>query len=328
MNNASIDPISAQEQETKYRRLVKDSAKHATDLALGKTKTDQDGWQRVLEHGDELRTAIAEVIVAKTRELSISNQYANEEVKSRYAYFSGYQKPVEIADQIDILRAHWPKLNADKALRYMHEVYPKLQFPSWVEGPFALIRPGFFSNLYGEEIEEVLKALAKVYSGKFHNYLEGKLGPEYLRKHAMTLAAMNRLLEQQPGDIIIAPEQFGIRHRGPSVRRAREVFTTSEFGEGAKNVGTMILTNPNRLKHHEDLWIDCAGDEYSLDADGKFGNAPYFNFNDEQVKFDTNWVDNANDNYGSASGSLPKSLINEGKMPQYWGIFFISRIFY
>ena len=39
----------------------------------------------------------------------------------------------------------------------------------------------------------------------------------------------------------------------------------------------------------------------------EFSNAPYFNFNDGKVKFDTNRVDNANDNYGSASAFLPKS---------------------
>ena len=44
------------------------------------------------------------------------------------------------------------------------------------------------------------------------------------------------------------------------------------------------------------------------DADGQFDNAPNFNFNDGRVKFDTNWVDNANDNYGSVSAFLPKSL--------------------
>lgn len=44
------------------------------------------------------------------------------------------------------------------------------------------------------------------------------------------------------------------------------------------------------------------------DADGQFDNAPNFNFNDGKVKFDTNWVDNANDNYGSVSGWSPKSL--------------------
>jgi len=40
------------------------------------------------------------------------------------------------------------------------------------------------------------------------------------------------------------------------------------------------------------------------DADGKFDNALNFNFKDDKLKFDTNWVDNANDNWGSASGFL------------------------
>jgi len=44
------------------------------------------------------------------------------------------------------------------------------------------------------------------------------------------------------------------------------------------------------------------------DADVRFDHAPYFNFNDGKVKFDTNWFDNANDNYGSASAFVPKSL--------------------
>ncbi len=44
------------------------------------------------------------------------------------------------------------------------------------------------------------------------------------------------------------------------------------------------------------------------DADGVFSNAPNFNWNDGKLKFDTNDVDNANDNYGSASGFFPKSL--------------------
>lgn len=43
-------------------------------------------------------------------------------------------------------------------------------------------------------------------------------------------------------------------------------------------------------------------------GDGKFSNAPYLNFNDDKVKFDTNDVSNANDNYGTASGFFPKSL--------------------
>ena len=43
-------------------------------------------------------------------------------------------------------------------------------------------------------------------------------------------------------------------------------------------------------------------------SDAPFDHAPYFNFNDDKLKFDTNRSDNANDSYGSASGFLvPKS---------------------
>ena len=44
------------------------------------------------------------------------------------------------------------------------------------------------------------------------------------------------------------------------------------------------------------------------DTGSRFDHAPYFNFNDDKVKFDTNHVSNGNDNYGSASAFLPKPL--------------------
>jgi hypothetical protein len=52
------------------------------------------------------------------------------------------------------------------------------------------------------------------------------------------------------------------------------------------------------------------------DADGDFSNAPIFNFDDGKVKFDTKWFDNANENYGSASAFLSKSLNSKKGHPQ------------
>ena len=45
------------------------------------------------------------------------------------------------------------------------------------------------------------------------------------------------------------------------------------------------------------------------DSDVRFDNYPYWNWSDGKVKFDTNWFDNANENFGSASAILPKSLL-------------------
>lgn len=290
-------------QRKQYFRFVEDAA----ERALEEVSPDKDGIQRIIEHGDEFSSIIRNAATGALKDLSVSDKSKDEEVKSNYGYLSGYRKPVEVSDQIDILRSHWPTLNPDDAIRYMNEVYSSLQLPNWIEGPFALIRPGFFSDDYGEELEEVLKALAKDRKGKFRNYREGQLGSDHLQQNTRTLSMINRIVELQSGsDIIIVPEQFGIRYRGRSVRRVRKVLVASEFGEGAKNVGTMILTNPIRLQHYDDLWIDCPGDEYAPDADGGFSHAPCFDFLDGWVEFVTVWVGIPDGDYGSVSGFLPQ----------------------
>lgn len=48
-------------------------------------------------------------------------------------------------------------------------------------------------------------------------------------------------------------------------------------------------------------------------ADGDFSKSPIFNFNDDKLKFNTNDVSNANENYGSVSGFLPKYLYVRAK---------------
>lgn len=273
------------------------------EATYNKARLDERRAQRLNENGGEFQVGLKELI----KRLSATSQFADEEEKSNYGYLSGYRKPVEISDQIDILRSHWPELDPDLALRYMHEVYPTLQLPGWVEGPFAIIRPGFFSDRYGEELVEVLKALVRARKGQFCNYHENHFGPEYLRQSERTLSKLRALVEQQSGsDILISPAQFGIRHRGRSVRRGREVFVVGEYGSGAKDVGTMLLTNPIRLQQSEDLWIDCAGDEFVLDAD-EFNSAPYFCFNHGKVEFDADLVSNVSDCSGSISEFLPSA---------------------
>jgi len=51
------------------------------------------------------------------------------------------------------------------------------------------------------------------------------------------------------------------------------------------------------------------GQKQNPDGDGKFVNAPIFNWNDGKLHFNTNWTNNANKQYGSASGFVPKSLL-------------------
>ncbi len=111
--------------------------------------------------------------------------------------------------------------------------------------------------------------------------------------------------EAQKGfDTLVVPAQFGIRHRGRSVRRARETFTANEFGLGPFETGCMLLTHPERLEDYDDLWPDCAGSEYAPGEDGDFSGAPYFYFGDGEVGFGTSWVGHAREGFGSASAFL------------------------
>ena len=288
-------------QEKKYRRLVEDSVKHATDLALGKTEAEQDGWQRVLEHGDELRDAIAEVVVAKTKELSISNQFADEEAESNLGYLSGY-KPKSIAEQLIVLRQLFPDISS------VGEKLTGQSLPSNAEGYFVIPRREKIASTYGEAVQKVLDIIKQTRSGKFYNYRENCLGPQYLHQSAKTAKALQTLGDQQKDyDILVVPAQFGLRHRGRSVRRAREVMSVSEFGLNAFSIGIILLTHPERLQHYDDLWIDCAGDEYSDDGGGRFEGAPYFGFSDGGVKFGACSVGDADGLCGSASAFLPQS---------------------
>ncbi len=297
----SITSNITEGQKELYERVVRDAAKHGTALALEKTGADQVGWQRVIENGDDLREAIAATIVAKTLELSISNQFADEEVESSYGYLSGYRKPKGVTEQTNILRQLFPGVG------FADEKIAEQPLPPNTEGWFAIPKWETIAPTYGEAVQKVFDMIKKTRGGKFYNWREGQLGPQYLRQSAKSVKAFQKLgTEQKDHDILVVAAQFGLRHRGRSVRRAREVMNASEFGLGAFAIGIMLLTHPERLRHYDDLWIDCAGDEFSYDGDGRFDSAPFFYFDGVGVKFDASDVASALAHYGSASASVPQ----------------------
>jgi len=125
-----------------------------------------------------------------------------------------------------------------------------------------------------------------------------------LRVHARTAHALDLIAETQKGDILIVAAQLGMRHRGKSVRRAREVFVANEFGLGSLAVGSIVLTHPERLVRWKELDMDCSGDEFSPEADGGFFVSPYFDFDGGEVRFDTDFVGSPGGDFGSVSGFL------------------------
>ncbi|HEY4500575.1 MAG TPA: hypothetical protein VJH25_02155, partial [Candidatus Paceibacterota bacterium] len=63
-----------------------------------------------------------------------------------------------------------------------------------------------------------------------------------------------------------------------------------------------------RLQHYDDLWIDCAGDEFDDPvAVARFFRAPYFSWFDGKVGFGARWFGRVFEGYGSASAFVPQN---------------------
>src|SRR3989344_911221 len=184
--------------------------------------------------------------------------FANEEVKSNYGYPQGYAvKPV--CEQLVELSKHFNGLNTSLVLACSKEL-PAL--PAGAEGWFAVPRWEKVASSYNEAVEKVLDLIGKTRT--FHNYRKGALGPKYLRLSERTAVALQMIGEKQKGDFLLIPAQFGLTHRGRSVRRVRErIGNSNEFGLGSFITGCMILSHPERLVQWEALHIHCPRGEDS-----------------------------------------------------------------
>lgn len=290
--NTSITSSSITDgQKKQIKRFVED----AVDRVFADGVLDKDGAQKLISNGDELQVRVIEVI----RELS-ANQYADEEVESSYGYLSGY-KPKDITEQTNRLRELIPGIG------YANEKLAEQPFPPNAERWFAVPRWQKVGKTYEEALQKALDLIKQTRNGKFYNYREGQIGPDRLRLRAKTQKALEAIGQQQKGnDILVIPCQFGLRHRGRSVRRALEVMPVTEFGNDPFTIACMILTHPERLQHLDDLWIDCAGAEYDCDGDGSFDGAPFFYFGGGEVRFGGRYAGGAYGRYGSSSGFLPQ----------------------
>ena len=256
------------------------------------------GAERLKSHPDFVST-LRQRVVETVAEFSVVNEFANEEVESRYGYLSGYSKPLDLNAQCNQLRILFPGglgfANQDLLMRIEKG---EVKLPQHAEGWFAIPNwqknPKIFGSTYSEALLVILDTIKKARDGKFWNYRDGQVEKKHLRQSAVSREAWAKLAKEQgDADILIIPAQFALRHRGRSVRRARVIIedTPGEVGLGAFATGAMLLTHPNRLKHLDDLWIDLTGDEWSPGGDGDFSESPFFGFRGDEVKFGTGYVD-------------------------------------
>ena len=248
-------------------------------------------------------SGLAELVGKFIAESRRPNKFRKEEVSSNSKYPKGYKGPKPISEQIEVLAKIFG-LSLGLASKFVEKTLPTLTLPDGAEGWFAIPRWEKLGSSYGEAVDKVLTMIAS--KRKFYSYREGQFTPDRFRLNARTAHALDLLAEQQKGDILIVGGQFGKRHAGKSVRRAREVMVGPEFGAHTVAAGSILLTHPERLVSHEDLWFDVPGDEFDPGAGGSFDFAPFFVFLDGRVKFDSFWVYFPYEHYGSVSLFLPQ----------------------
>jgi len=292
------------------RKQVIQFGTNAIEKILDELGLEKAGAQRVIEHGDEFARVIREVALTSLKGLSVTDKYKDEEVSSNYSYPKEYNGPKSIEEQIKAITKIF-NLDSAQALEYVKNL-PEL--PVGAEGWFAIPSDIGLQKLFPQIIDQAERYCASVRlihekiadSRSFYNYREEQITPAQLRVHTRTAHALDLIAENQPGDILIVAGQLGMRHRGRSVRRVREVFVANEFGFGSLAVGSIVLTHPERIVRWKELDMDCSGDEFSPDAVGSFSHTPLFYFSGGEVKFFAYRVDSSCDLYGSASGFVPQ----------------------
>jgi hypothetical protein len=215
-------------------------------------------------------------------------------------YFSGYQ-PKEILKQWEILKEYFPTLKISKEnlnSNFSQEFYPK------AEGQFLIPDWHSIAPTYGHAVVVALNALLFSLNGKFKNYREGKISDDYLRQSWQSVAAWQNIRKQQKGDVLLVSAQFGLNNTDISIRSSREAMEVNEFGLGLFHTTMMLITHPERLSDHRDLYIDCAGDEFVSET-GKFSKAPCFCF-DFRVFVEARAVSMLGSGYGSPTFFIEK----------------------
>ena len=292
----TVSPITStitEGQEKQYKRFVEDAAARGAKLALEQVSLDKDGLQRLLARGDEFITAIAEVIVAKTRELS-ELPYANEEVSSKRTYPKDFRYR-SVEEQVEF----WAKVYPDLDATYVAGLTAS-PVPDGAESYMVMPKPGKLGATYNAALEVVLGLIAT--SRSFKNWREGELGPDRLRLNEQTRHVLEKLERETPGDFLVIAVQFGKRHLGQSVRRARVCFAGNEFGLGPYEVICMMLMHPERISGtEEEFYVFIAGAEYAPDADGDFSCSLSVYWRGRQLRLAYCDADDANPRCGSSS---------------------------
>jgi len=192
------------------------------------------------------------------------------------------------------------------------------ELPEGAEGWFAVPSVDALAEKYFPEVttwterrrQAILLVNSKIADSRpFTFFCEEIVASTPFQVPVHTTRALKLIAETQPGGILIVAAQLGRSHRGRSIRLACKMFAADEFGLGSLEVGSILLTHPERLVDFLGLFMDCPGDEFAQDNgdDSSFG-IPSYGFDIGGIEFHINDNDDTNGQYGPATGFLSSEV--------------------
>ena len=277
--------------------------------------SDEESREHLLNNKESFLAQLAHISDLS----SLPNEFVGDEVVSEYGYRSGYKPNITaaidsiIADfesQIRILNHAFNcgiKFNPD----WIVSTHPSL--PYWVEKHFACFDWKLIGGTYGEATQAALNVLERAYGNKLQIYRSG-LSTGMLKQVDKSASAWEGIFTSQSlngarPDVAATPAQFGYRHRGRSARRAHVAMNANECGLGTFACILMLLTHPERLRHNDDLCIDCIGDVYYSTDERDFSEMPKFRRDVSDVNFITVKSSDSSSQSAPVSMWIPSALV-------------------
>lgn len=207
----------------------------------------------------------------------------NGHVYSEFHYSEKYKGPKPIDEQINTL-AQICGLDPSHALQYVARL-PDL--PRVAEGWFAVLSDEIadvhFPHIQASE-DKYCASISYVFekiglSRSFFNQRDGLIISQNIKRLDHTREGEAVLSKAQHGPIRIIAAQLGLRHRGRSSDKVREITSAhpdqGEYGLNILMGASIALTHPCRFSSPNELTMDLPGDNFFDRRAGSQNLVPY-----------------------------------------------------
>ena len=159
----------------------------------------------------------------------------------------------------------------------------------------------------GVLIEQVCVLLNEQRKGKFTHYRKDQLSPNRISCVKKLVNRRKKLEFDVPGDVLILDVSLGGHYAGWTPRRAREeiAFHDNQFALSSVDLGWILLLNPNRFRHCDDLSVDSVMEEY-FSEDRSWECVLFFYFRGGKLEFGYRWGRRAYMDSGAAIAIAPE----------------------